>query len=101
MDTSNMIEVTHCKLTDIAKAAYDLSEPVGLGFLHYKEGSLTDEEAEALVAANEYTPLSLDYVKGRCCKLTVWANGGRLYISDSWYDHTPEQLQTLLERIKF
>ena len=99
MNTDSMIDVTDCKLTDIAKAAYDLSEPVGMGFLHYEPGSLTDEEAESLVTDNARCPLSLDYVKGRCCKLTVFAHDGRRYIPDNWYDHTAGQLITLLERI--
>ena len=100
MNTDRMIEVTGSKLTDIAKAAYDLSYPMGMGFLHYEEGSLTDEEAEYLITDGKNIPLSMDYVKGRACKLTVFKDGDKLYIDESWYDHSDEQLQNLLSRIE-
>lgn len=99
MDTTNMIDITKADLSEVAKAAYDLSSPVGLGFLHYEEGSLTDDEADALVTDDPRIPLSLDYVKGRACKLTVFKDGEKCYIPDRWYDHTNEQLLTLLERV--
>jgi hypothetical protein len=40
--------------------------------------------------------ISMDYVKGRACKMTVWKKGGDLQIRDSWYDHTDDQFDELL-----
>ena len=97
-----MIEITGTELTDVAKIAYALSQPQGLGFLHYEDGNLSDEEAKGLVDAEESDgriALSMDYVNGRACKLTVFSDEEKLYISDSWYDHTPEQLDRLLDGI--
>lgn len=99
MNKDNMIDITGANLVDVAKAAYDLSSPQGMGILHYEEGSLTDDEAKSMVTEGDRCPLSLDYVKGRACKLTVFADGDRLYIPNNWYDHSPDQLKQLVERI--
>ena len=97
----NMIEITGASLVEVVKAAYDLSVPQGLGMLHYTPGSLSDEEAAALVRpeVNPHVPVYLDYVRGRACKFRVEDHGGRLYICRDWYDHSDEQLARLLERI--
>ena len=95
----NMIEVTGCDLVELAKAAYDLSVPQGLGFLHFEEGGLSDDEAKSLIKEDSLSPLSLDYVKGRACKLTVFKDNDRLYINDKWFDHTEGQLAELVSRI--
>lgn len=94
-----MIEITGANLVEVAKAAYDLSSPQGLGFIHHEDGSLTDEEAEGLVKEDDKIQLRLDYVKGRACKLTVFADDGRLYIKSRWHDHSEQDLQLLLSRI--
>lgn len=98
-----MIEVTEDKLVDIAKAAYDLSSPAGLGFLHYKEGGLSDEKARELVERERkdgHVALSMDYVDGRGCKLTVFRLDGKLWLpKDRWFDHSPSQLAELHKRV--
>ena len=99
MNTDNKIEITGADLKELAKAAYDLSRPQGLGILHYEEGGLTDQEAESLIIDDERWPLAMDYVKGRACKMRVYKDGDRLYIHKKWYDHTDEQLKELLNRI--
>lgn len=99
MNTENMIEITGVNLADVAKAAYDLSSPIGMGFIHYEEGTLTDEEANSLVTDDPRTPLSLDYVKGRACKMTVFKDDEKLYIHDNWYDHSEDQLLSLIDRV--
>ena len=95
-----MIEITGVNLIELAKAAYDLSKPQGLGFLHHKEGSLTDYEAQSLISDDKRFPLLMDYVKGRSCKLTVWEMDEKLYIKDEWLDHSKDDLAQLIETIQ-
>lgn len=99
MNTENMIDITGADLVDVVKAAYDLSSPQGLGHMHFKSGSLTDEQAKSLINEDCRTPITLDYVAGRACKLTVFKNGEKLYIRNSWYDHSEDQLLELIDRI--
>jgi hypothetical protein len=74
-------------LVKLVQAAYQLSMPQGLGFLHYQAGGLTDDEAKAFIKDGR-TPVYLDYVKGRSCKLSVSRDeDGMLYVGDKWYDH--------------
>jgi len=101
MDTENMIEITGANLIDVAKAAYALSNPQGLGFLHYEDAPLSDEDAQMLVdLGSDRHPLRLDYVKGRSCKLTVHREDDKLFIGNDWYDHSKDELEALLERIQ-
>ena len=98
-----LIEVTEDKLVDLAKAAYDLSNPQGLGHLHFQPGGLTDDEAKQLVercAKDKFCALSMDYVKGRACKFTVYRREGKLWINkDRWFDHSEHQLKVLHQRV--
>ncbi len=99
---SDRIDVTGVDLVELAKAAYDLSEPRGLGFLHAREGGLSHEDAVVLVDEFPDLPhlrLYMDYVHGRGCKLTASREDDRLFISARWYDHTDEQLRQLLARV--
>ena len=93
-----MIEITGCDFVKLVQTAYDLSQPRGLGILHYEEGPLSDEEAKKLIHDGN-TPVSMDYVKGRAVKMVVFREGEKLFIADPWFDHTPNQLRTLLSRI--
>jgi hypothetical protein len=100
MDTEGMIEITGADLKSIVKTAYRLSRPQGLGHIHFQPGDLTDEEASQLIREeHKATPVSLDYVKGRACKLIVFRDGEKLFIRDRWYDHSQHDLQMLLEAI--
>ena len=101
MNTENMIEVTEASLTEMAKAAYELSVPRGLGFIHARDGGLSDEDAANCVdESNERFPLKMDYVHGRSCKFRVSQDDeGRRWIRGQWYDHTPDHLQELLSRV--
>lgn len=95
----NMIEITGADLVEFAKKVYTLSVPQGLGFLHAEQGVLEDEDAKDIVSrCSGSIALSMDYVKGRACKMNVRRdeNGG-LWIQKSWYDHTDHQLAELLE----
>jgi len=96
----NMIEITGADLKDVAKHVYDLSSPQGMGFLHYQEGGLADEDAEKLIDHDDdRCPLSMDYVHGRACKFTVFQEDGKLFIRKSWFDHSESDLSELLKRI--
>lgn len=93
------IKIEKSMLVDLVKAAYDLSKPVGMGFLHFRPEPLTDEQASSYIEDNG--TVRLDYVNGRSVKMTVFIdkNTKTLYISDSWYDHSDDDLLNLLDRI--
>jgi hypothetical protein len=96
----SFLNVTGVDPKELAKAAYRFSRLQGLGFLHAKEGELSDEEAQTLVNHGRgEIVLSMDYVHGRACKFTVWQRNGQLFIRDSWFDHSPYDLQDLLDAV--
>jgi hypothetical protein len=98
-----MIDVTGVDLVKFAQKAYELSSPQGFGFFHFTPEPLAEDRAAAMVEREGHCALSMDYVDGRACKITVFRKGDKLEICDSWYDHTDEQLKKLLEAfdIKF
>jgi hypothetical protein len=96
---NKMIEITGVDLIKFVKKVYDLSVPQGLGFLHYTEEPLTDEEAKSCIFKEPFI-VSMDYVKGRSCKMNVTKENGKLFIPDRWYDHTDTQLEELLWTFK-
>lgn len=95
-----MIDVTGIDLVKAVQEAYALSSPQGLGFLHYQEGGLTEDEARSFVREEDSrTPVYLDYVNGRSCKFSVLRRDGKLLIRSNWYEHSQEQLKELLSRL--
>lgn len=95
------LEITGADLKECVKAAYALSEPRGLGYMHYQEGPLPDDEAQRQIdhAARWSKGVNLDYVLGRACKFSVIEVNGRLFTPARWYDHTERDLNELLHRI--
>ena len=91
------IDVTGIDLVAFAKKVYELSQPRGMGFLHFTKEPLSDEDARACVCEDRGTVLSMDYVLGRGCKMHVWREDGRLVIASPWYDHTEGELAALLK----
>lgn len=94
------IDITGINLIEFVKGAYRLSVPAGLGWLHFTEGELTDEEAKEILdiwKKDKQFALDMDYIKGRACKMTVFRKGKNLYIRSPWYDHTDIQLKKLLK----
>lgn len=93
-----MIDITGIDLVKFAQKVYELSSPQGLGFFHFTSSPLSEEEAKELLDINPGSrcPLSMDYVHGRACKMTVHAKEGKLLINDAWYDPTDDQLKKLL-----
>lgn len=96
-----MIDITGIDLVKLAQKAYSLSVPQGLGFLPYTPEPLSEEEAKSLVReTSPWSPLDIDYIKGRSIKLCVRREeDGRLTLQDSWYDHTDEQYKELLSSL--
>jgi hypothetical protein len=96
-----MIEITGVDLRELVKAAYDLSQPQGLGFIHYIPGPLSDKEADEIIKSSERGEIAvcMDYVKGRAVKMAARQKDGKLYIDNSWFDHPPAQFVALLKRI--
>jgi hypothetical protein len=95
------LEITGADLKECVKAAYALSEARGLGYLHYQEGPLSDEDAQRCIdhTARWSKGVNLDYVLGRACKFAVIEVNGRLFTPARWYDHTERDLNELLHRI--
>lgn len=97
---NDMIELpANVDLVALVKGAYALSQPQGMGFLHYRNGDLTDEQARSLIREDDpRTPVSLDYVAGRAIKFTVFRQDGKLLVDRRWYDHSESQYRDLLSR---
>ena len=96
------IDITGINLIKFVKEVYKLSIPAGLGQLHFKEGGLTDEEAEKILGLWKSDPkffLDMDYVKGRVCKMTIFRDRNSIYIRSPWHDHTDMRLTMLLNAI--
>lgn len=96
----SFLNVTGVELKELAKAAYRFSRPQGLGFLHAKDGELSEADALTLVSSRHgEIALSMDYIHGRACKFTVWRRNEELFIRGSWFDHSEDDLQDLLAAI--
>jgi hypothetical protein len=70
-----------------------------MGFMHAKPGGLTDEEASLYIDTDNRVAVSMDYVKGRACKMTVFDEDGKLSIRDQWFDHSDSALEELLKSV--
>jgi hypothetical protein len=92
------IDITGVDLVEFAKAVYELSAPQGLGFFHFREGSLSTWEANQHIDREARCVLDMDYVNGRACKMHVRKDGDKLLIDSPWYDHTDAQLEQLLAK---
>jgi hypothetical protein len=93
-----MIDITGTDLRKFIAKAYELSEPQGMGFLHFKEGPLDDETIDKILSSKgSHCVAGMDYVNGRSVKMAVYAKGDRLVIGGpGWYDHADFKLEELL-----
>jgi len=93
-------EFEESKIDDVLRAAYDLSAPQGLGFLHVRPGGLDDETIARIKDSGiGLFAARLDYVHGRAVKLTVRRDGDVCHIpADHWFDHSLEDLRELAKR---
>ena len=97
-----MVDITGVDLVEFVNAVYDLSVPQGMGFLHATDAPLTDEEAKLYILDQESrSAVSMDYVKGRACKIHVRRDGEKLVLPDTWYDHTDRIYDQLLGKFGF
>lgn len=91
------------KLAVAVRAAYDLSSPQGMGFLHHVPGSMSADDATTLLH-NSLDPargIHLDYVAGRAVKLSIRKDEEGYFVYDNgrWYDHSPEQWEDFKYRV--
>lgn len=91
------IDLTGVDLVKLIQAAYNLSAPQGLGLMQFTAAPLTEDEAKRFIRQNG--GVDADYINGRAVKLTVFSDNGRLWMRDSWYDHTDVQLRQLLAAV--
>jgi len=77
MDLQTVIIPDERKAAALA-ALYNAATPQGLGFLHYKPGDMSEEEAAAHLAAN--TRQSFDYLMGRPLKVCLRDNEVDLWL---------------------
>jgi len=94
-----MITIKEEQIRTLVANVYNLSTPVGLGFLQYESGSLTDEEIDELIDMGSSCVVAMDYVKGRQCKFGIFQNSvdGSLEVKDYWPDHSPWEYAVLLD----
>ena len=98
------IDITGIDLVEFIKKAYEMSIPAGLGHMHYRPGPLSDEDAYLILEGKNCHSgrlavgdvFSMDYVHGRCVKLSAWEKGDKVMTGDIWHDHTGEQYAELL-----
>lgn len=97
-----MIKVNELDMVKFVCDVYSLSSPQGLGYLSAKKEILSLQEANEIVnnfLENKAIAVSLDYLYGRACKMTVYRSEGEGYeLPDSWYDHSEAQYDELLKR---
>jgi hypothetical protein len=96
-----MIKVDKLDMVKFVRDVYALSSPQGLGFFHFKDGDLSEQEAKEMVdnySEDKRIAISLDYINGRSCKMTIFRSETGYDLPDSWYDHSESQYNELLKR---
>lgn len=125
--SEKMIEVTGLNVVKFVSSVYELSQPVGMGFLHFEPGDIPDEvlhkvveqmdsninkvikekiikvddpEVAKPIDSFKQCVLNLDYVLGRQCKMNIWIDQDKkLWIRDFWYDHHFHAFEDLLDAV--
>lgn len=95
------IDITGIDLRKFVSEVYNISNPVGMGFLQYMDGEIPEETLNRIVEQgnnNTMLAIHMDYVHGRQCKMTVFKSGDQLRAPDFWYDHTEAEYVELLKR---
>lgn len=103
MDTETdvkRISISRENLPKVIAKAFELSQPQGMGFLHFRAGRMPDEVLQQILdrsdsARSTYLRrVALDYVEGRAVKLCIHFDEGAgcYYLEDTgrWYDHSSE-----------
>lgn len=100
MDLRGYIDVTGVDLQEMIRKAYELSKPFGLGYIHYKEGPLTELELEMIWSkCQTKSGIYIDYLVGRSMKFRILRHGERDYFYLDWYDHNRDLTGLLLRRL--
>ena len=89
----------------VVKAVYDMCRPVGMGYMQYTSGDMSQEQAEKFVENDTKGKPSgtvcMDYVGGRQCKFHFkFTPEGCELSEDAWYDHTLDDLNYLHNVVK-
>ena len=104
--TTARIAISRDNLPKVIAKAFDLSNPQGMGFLHFKPGGIPEDVLNGILARadeseNPYRKdISLDYVQGRAVKLSIrYDEGSQQWHleGDSWYDHGTAAWEELKE----
>jgi len=93
-----MIEVTGIDLSKFAKKVYELSAPPSEVNKRLSETMLGVVLKQHGERNWRRFVLYMHKVHDRQCNMTVYESAdGKWYINDTWYGHTPEQLDELLQ----
>lgn len=98
-DWRGYIDVTAIEPETLIRNAYELSKPQGLGFLHAKDGPLSDDEISAIMERYAGRKvIHTDYVNGRAMKFSINTDPdtNSRYIGSKWYDHSEWHVLELL-----
>lgn len=95
------VDITGVMLPEFVKEVYNKSGAQGLGVLHYTPKGLSNDEVNEILDAPSFGSaiLSMDYIKGRACKMTVFKEEDSMYINYPWFDHTHEDFVALLKAV--
>lgn len=102
MTMPGYIDITELDERALIRAAYAASVPMGLGFLHARDGELDEETVEAILNhARKFRGglINMDYVHGRAVKLWVREDNGRRYVQLNWFDHGREAMAEMLRTL--
>jgi hypothetical protein len=72
------IDISHLPKARVLAALYNRSAPQGLGILQYREGQMTEQQAEELLKKQTY----FDYLYGRVMKIDLSTNELRPWLYD-------------------
>ena len=89
----NKLRIPEGRLNAAIRAAYDLSHPQGMGYLHFNPKPMTEEQAQKIIDdQSKWGRINLDYVSGRAVKLTFYVDEEGHYVIDGegWFDHSDE-----------
>lgn len=101
------IEVTGFDPLVFIREVYNLSKPLGMGYLHYRPGDCPEMLPESIWNQRQHFDydgihpvVHLDYVYGRCCKMPIYklAKEERYFVRKQWMDHSPEDYKELFRR---
>ncbi len=104
--TTARIAISRENLPKVIAKAFDLSNPQGMGYLHFKPGGIPEDELNRILARADETEnpyrknVRLDYVQGRAVKLSIdYEEGSQQWYleGDSWYDHGTAAWEELKE----